>query len=208
MTQKFPPSIFFKIEENGIQIISDSKRYIDHYKKVDKEYLSNDFLMSEISIRKPIHEEAQSLDFEYQAGMELMFWLSKLQANELTKEITLNSLEKAIDSLNQTPEYPIAKYNSVWHATFGLAIVFAEQLRYEHKWEWVMTEKGGDRTDVGWTLISSDKKYAINIEQVFYKKVMSKKHIDITGFYDYIETQINQNETREGYIEFIELPCD
>lgn len=205
--RKVPTDYFLTISDNEIQIISESKKYIDHYKKVSRESLSDDFSSSIIKNRKPKQDEIESLNFEYQSGLELMFHLSQLESDKLTKELTLTSIEKAIDSINQTKGY-ITGYSSVWHATFGLATVFAEQLRIDHNWEWIWVEDGGSKTDVGWTIISPDGKYAINTDQVFYKKVMSKMHINITDFYAYVENHIKNSSVKEGNIQFLELPCD
>ena len=69
--------------------------------------------LTSIQFRNPRDEEIQSLKFEHQAGMELMFWLSKLEADTLSKDITLAALNNAFDSLNSITRYPIAEYNSL-----------------------------------------------------------------------------------------------
>jgi hypothetical protein len=158
-----------------------------------------------IELRKTSQEEIQSLNSEYQAGMELMFWLSKLEADTLRKDITLGALQDAFDSLNRITEYPIAEYNSVWHATFGLSIVFAEELRHDYGWEWVMIEDS-PMLDVGWSLVSKDKKYAINVEQLFYDRIMRNARIDVTRFYDSIENAIANNKDESENILFFKLP--
>ncbi|WP_028981664.1 hypothetical protein [Sporocytophaga myxococcoides] len=160
--------------------------------------------ISDLDYRKPNQEEIATLDFEYQAGMELMFWLSKSEEDTLTKDITLSNLKDAIDALNRTTEFPIADYNSVWHATFGLAIVFAEQLRQDFGWEWVYIENSSLK-DVGWSLISSDKKYGINVEQIFYGRIMNNKPIDIVEFYGKIEQAVAESKVPDGSILFFKL---
>lgn len=161
--------------------------------------------LTSIHFRQPSQEEVRSLNFEYQAGIELMFWLSKLEADTLTKDITLNALKAAFDSLNNITEYPIAEYNSVWHATFGLSIVFAEELKREYGWEWVMVENSL-KVDVGWSLVSSDKTYGINVEQIFYGRIMKKAPIDVLMFYDSIEQLIASKNNKNGSVLFLQLP--
>lgn len=161
--------------------------------------------LTSIVYRKPTNEEIRSLDFEYQGGLELMYWLSKLEADTLTKEITLQALKDAFDGLNATTEYPIAEYNSVWHATFGLSIVFAELLKYEAGWEWVMIENSST-IDVGWSMLSPDKRYGINIEQLFYGRIMSNSPVDVPEQYASIEKAGADKTNNNDSILFFKLP--
>ena len=160
--------------------------------------------LSQLEYRVPNQEESQSLNVEYQGGMELMFWLSNLEADTLTKDITLKALQDAFDSLNNVKEYPIAEYNSVWHATFGLAIVFAEQIKYDFGWKWIMISKS-PKVDVGWSLISPDNNYGINVEQIFYHNIMIKKPIEVIELYNSIEKAVKEKNAEEENIRFFTM---
>jgi len=169
-----------------------------------KQYNFIQIPISDVVYRKASQEEIKTLDFEYQAGMELMFWLSKSEADTLTNDITLEILKDAFDALNKTTDFPIADYNSVWHATFGLAMVFAEQLRQDFGWEWVYIENSSLK-DVGWSLISLDKKYGINVEQIFYDRIMNNKPIEVNEFYGKIEQTLGENKVTDGNVLFFKL---
>ena len=206
---KVPTEYDFKVGENTFQLITKGgkRKYIDHFIKIDPNQISRDFPFSKIQFRIPNHEENQSLDSEYQSGLELMFWLSKLEAKKLDTDLILQSLNVAFDSLTNTKNYPIAEYNGVWHATFGLSVVFANIIKNEFGWEWIYVEKSSD-IDVGWTLVSKDRKLGIRAEQIFYERIMRRKTVDFIDFYKNVKESISTNKVNDGRILMIELPCE
>ncbi len=204
---KVPTEYDLKFCNNSFQLITKKGKYINHFIKITPNQISKDISFSEIKHRIPNHEEVQLLDFEYKSGLNLTFWLSKLDTKPIDNKLILESLNSAFKSLNNITEYPIAEYNSVWHATFGLSVVFANILVHEFNWQWIYVEESWD-IDEGWTLISKDNKLGIRVEQIFYERIMREINVDFIAFYKKIKESISINKLNNGRILMIELPCE
>ncbi len=205
--EKVPIEYYLKFCDSSFQLITTKGKYIDHFIKIAPDQISKDVSFSEIKYRKPNHEENKLLNLEYKSGLELTFWLSKLNVKKTDNDLILKSLNLAFKSLNNTKDYPIAEYNNVWHATFGLSVVFANILISEFNWQWIYVEESSD-IDAGWTLISKDNKLGIRVEQIFYERIMREINVDFIDFYKKIEESISINNLNDGRILMIELPCE
>jgi len=124
-------------EDNSFTIFKEP--YSDHYMKVSALDWSDTVAFEEIKYREPSSKDLEAISFEVQSGVELMFWLSKIENETLTLDVTLHALEKSFTALQKT-QLPLAEYHSVTQISFILTFLFAEQVRHEFGWRWVDVE--------------------------------------------------------------------
>ena len=184
--------------ENSFQIITsgNKKEYVDNYKKVNN---NQNTTYESIEFRDVTQEELKQLDFEYQSGIELIFWLSNLKKQSIDNEDLFNGIIKSIDSINNGVKFPIAEYNSYRDLTHVLGFTLGEILHKDYGWQWKFKEIYNNDY-LGFVIVSPDKLTALKVEHYFYDNVMYKRDIKLR---DFIE-KLNNNQAKKTQFSFYE----
>lgn len=186
------------LKENGFQIITTGgkREYIDHYvKSTIDEHLSYD----SINFRDVTQKELKQIDFEYQAGIELIYWLSDLKKKSINNKDLFNGIIKSLDSINKGVELPIAEYNNYRDLTHVLGFTLGEILHKDYGWEWKFKEVH-DNDYLGFVIVSPDKLTGLKVEHYFYDNVMYKRDIKLNEFIE----KLTNNKAEKANFSFYE----
>lgn len=172
------------------------KEYINHYNQLGKEEgLSYD----SIKFRDVTQKELKQLDFEYQAGMELIYWLTDLKKTSITNKDLFNGIIQSLDSINTGLKFPIAEYNNYRDLTHVLGFTLGEILHKDYGWKWKFKDVYNNDY-LGFVIVSPDKLTGLKVEHYFYDNVMYKRDIKLI---DFIE-KLTNNKIEKTKFSFYE----
>lgn len=186
------------ILDKSFQIISigGKRKRIDNYIKLDK---TQNLSYESVKFRDVTKEELKKLDFEYQAGIELIYWLSDLKKDSINNQDLFNGIIKSLDSINNGVKLPIAEYNNYRDLTHVLGFTLGEILHKSYGWKWKFKEVY-DNDYLGFVIVSPNNLIALKVEHYFYDNVMYKRDIKLNEFIE----KLKNNEVEANNFSFYE----
>lgn len=186
------------ISDKSFQIISigGKRKHIDNYIKLDK---TQSLSYSSIKFRDVTEEELKKLDFEYQAGIELIYWLSDLKKDSIDNKDLFDRIIRSLDSINNGIKLPIAEYNNYRDLTLLLGFTLGEILHKNYGWKWKFKE-AYDNDYLGFVIVSPNNLTALKAEHYFYDNVMYKRDIKLNEFIE----KLKNNDIETDNFSFYE----
>lgn len=186
------------ILDKSFQIISigGKRKRVDNYIKLDK---TQNLSYESVKFRDVTKEELKKLDFEYQAGIELIYWLSDLKKDSINNQDLFNGIIKSLDSINNGVKLPIAEYNNYRDLTHVLGFTLGEILHKSYGWKWKFKEVY-DNDYLGFVIVSPNNLIALKVEHYFYDSVMYKRDIKLNEFIE----KLKNNEVEANNFSFYE----
>ncbi len=189
------------ISDKSFQIFSigGKRKSVDNYIKLDEtEKLSYE----SIKFRDATKEELKKLDFEYQAGIELIYWLSDLKKDSIDNQDLFDGIIKSLDSINNGVELPIAEYNNYRDLTHVLGFTLGEILHKSYGWKWKFKEVYNNDY-LGFVIISPNNQIGLKVEHYFYDNVMYKRDIKLNEFIEKLKNKDTESENFNFYEPWI-----
>lgn len=80
------------------------------------------------------NEELQEIDFQYQGGMEFIFWYYDM-GNIVSNDKLITGINVVLEKLKEGLEYPVAEYNSDRDVTTLLGFTLGQMLHKSFNWK-------------------------------------------------------------------------
>jgi len=186
------------ISDKSFQIISigGKRKRVDNYIKLDN---TRSLSYESIKFRDVTKEELKKLDFEYQAGIELIYWLSDLKKDSINNQDLFNAITKSLDSINNGVELPIAEYNNYRDLTHFLGFTLGGILHKSYGWKWKFKEVY-DNDYLGFVIVSPNNLTGLKAEHYFYDNIMYKRDIKLNEFIE----KLKNNDIETDNFSFYE----
>lgn len=131
--------------------------------------------ISDLKHRNVDSQEHQEINSQYQGGIEFIYWYHDM-GETITDEKLLHGIQIVLSKLKAGLQFPIAEYNSSREVTTLLGFTLGEMLRQSFQWKWYYLE-AFEQDLWGYTIVSPDEKFAICVENIFFKNVFYKREI-------------------------------
>jgi len=119
--------------------------------------------------------ELQEIDFQYQGGMEFIFWYYDM-GDTITNDKLISGIKVVLNKLHEGLNFPVAEYNSSRDVTTLMGFTLGQMLHKSFNWKWYYFDEF-DKDIGGYTIVSPDETFGICIEDIFFKNVFYKKEI-------------------------------
>ena len=131
--------------------------------------------ISDFKHRKLDKEELQEINFEYQGGIEFIYWYHDM-GNIFDNKKLLTGMMVVSTKLKEGLEFPIAEYNSAKDVTTLMGFTLGEMLKLSFNWKWYYFDEL--KKDIwGYTIVSPDEKFGICVRDIFYRAVIYEEEI-------------------------------
>lgn len=183
------------ISGKNFQIITTGGKRKDNYIKLDK---VQELSYESVKFRDVTTEELKKLDFEYQGGIELIYWLSDLKKESIDNQDLFDGLIKSLDSINNGIKLPIAEYNSYRDLTHVLGFTLGEILHKSYGWKWKFKEIY-DNDYLGFVIVSPNNLIGLKVEHYFYDNIMYKRDIKLNEFIEKLKNKEIETDSFSFY---------
>ncbi|QCE43178.1 hypothetical protein [Psychroserpens sp. NJDZ02] len=123
-------------------------------------------------------EELQEIDFEYQAGIEFIFWYYDM-GDTVSNEDLITGINVVLSKLRAGLDYPVAEYESDREVTTLMGFTLGQILHESFNWKWIYVNDS-DLDFGGYTIVNPETNFGISIEDLFFKTIFYKKEIHFT----------------------------
>lgn len=134
--------------------------------------------IEDLSYRLLDDEELQEIDFEFQGGMEFIFWYYNM-GDTVSDEKLMTGIDVVLSKLREGLEYPVAEYTSDGDVTSLMGFTLGQVLHTSFNWKWVYFDDM-NADFFGYAIVSPDDSFGICVEEIFLQNVINKYEIHFT----------------------------
>ena len=121
------------------------------------------------------NEELQEIDFQYQGGIEFIFWFYDM-GNLVSNEKLIKGINVVLSKLKEGLDYPVSDYNSDREVTTLMGFTLGQMLHKSFNWKWVyFNDPSVDFS--GYSIVSPDESFGICIEDLFFREIFYKNDV-------------------------------
>jgi hypothetical protein len=114
-------------------------------------------IIKDLKHRSLTKNELQEIDFQFQGGMEFIFWFYDMGVH-VTDDKLIRGIHEIILKVREGLKYPIAEYNSDMEVASMMGFSLGQMLHTSYKRKWFFIEDS-EKNIVGYTIASPDESF-------------------------------------------------